>query len=124
LLSHRWEETEAVLPDIQDKVMYKLDELGGITKLQSFCKVACDAGYRWAWMDTCCINRRSNTEVQESVNSMFVWYRRSALIIIYLSDVPPSSKPSALARSIWNERGWTLQELVAPKVIIFYQKDW
>ncbi|KAG2367075.1 heterokaryon incompatibility protein-domain-containing protein [Suillus spraguei] len=124
LLSHRWEETEAMLPDIQDKVVYKLNRLGGITKLQSFCKVSRDAGYRWAWMDTCCIDKRSNTEVQESVNSMFVWYRHSALTIVYLSDVPPSSKPGALARSIWNERGWIFQEFVAPKVVIFYQKDW
>ncbi|KAG2353153.1 WD40-repeat-containing domain protein [Suillus spraguei] len=124
LLSHRWEEMEAVLPDIQDKVVYELNGLGGIAKLQSFCKVARDAGYRWAWMDTCCIDKRSNTEVQESVNSMFVWYRHSALTIVYLSDVPPSSKPGALARSIWNERGWTFQEFVAPKVVIFYQKDW
>ncbi|KAG2357625.1 WD40-repeat-containing domain protein [Suillus spraguei] len=124
LLSHRWEETEVVLLDIQDKVVYELNELGGLVKLQSFCKVARDAGYRWAWMDTCCIDKRSNTEVQESVNSMFVWYRHSALTIVYLSDVPPSSKPGALARSIWNERGWTFQEFVAPKVVIFYQKDW
>ncbi|KAG2368632.1 WD40-repeat-containing domain protein [Suillus spraguei] len=124
LLSHRWEETEAVLSDIQDKVVYELKGLGGIAKLQSFCKVACDAGYGWAWMDTCCIDKRSNTEVQESVNSMFVWYRHSALTIVYLSDVPPSSEPGALARSTWNERGWTFQEFVAPKVVIFYQKDW
>ncbi|KAG2358613.1 WD40-repeat-containing domain protein [Suillus spraguei] len=124
LLSHRWEETEAVLPDIQDKVVYELNGLGGIAKLQSFCKVARDAGYRWAWMDTCCIDKRSSTEVQESVNSMFVWYHHSALTIVYLSDVPPSSQPGALARSVWNERGWTFQEFVAPKVVIFYQRDW
>ncbi|KAG2749101.1 hypothetical protein P692DRAFT_20496396 [Suillus brevipes Sb2] len=124
LLSHRWEGTEALLHDIQDKVVYELNELGGIAKLQSFCKIVRDAGYLWAWMDTCCIDRRSNTELQESVNSMFVWYHHSALTIVYLCDVPPSSKPGALARSVWNERGWTFQEFVAPKVVIFYQKDW
>ncbi|KAG2367094.1 hypothetical protein BDR07DRAFT_1394283 [Suillus spraguei] len=124
LLSHRWEEQEALLHDIQDKVVYELNGLGGIAKLQSFCKVARDAGYRWAWMDTCCIDKRSNTEVQESVNSMFVWYRHSALTIVYLCDVPPSSRPGALTRSVWNERGWTFQEFLAPKVVIFYQNDW
>ncbi|KAG2357071.1 hypothetical protein BDR07DRAFT_396678 [Suillus spraguei] len=124
LLSHRWEETEALLPDIQDKVVYELSGHGGIAKLQSFCKIARDAGYRWAWMDTCCIDKRSSTEVQESVNSMFVWYRYSALTIVYLCDVPPSSKPGALARSVWNKRGWTFQEFVAPKVVVFYQKNW
>ncbi|KAG1793190.1 uncharacterized protein HD556DRAFT_1527681 [Suillus plorans] len=124
LLSHRWEETEVLLHDIQDTDVRELKQLGGIAKLQSFCKVACDAGHRWAWMDTCCIDKRSNTELQESVNSMFVWYRHSALTIVYLSDVPSSSEPGALASSVWNKRGWTFQEFVAPKVVLFYQKDW
>ncbi|KAG1898597.1 uncharacterized protein F5891DRAFT_1174098 [Suillus fuscotomentosus] len=124
LLSHRWEEREALLHHIQDKDVRKLKGVGGITKLQSFCKVTRDAGYSWAWMDTCCIDKSNNVELQESVNSMFVWYHHSALTIVYLSDVPPSSQPGALASSVWNERGWTFQELVAPKVLIFYQKDW
>ncbi|KAG1793170.1 uncharacterized protein HD556DRAFT_524563 [Suillus plorans] len=124
LLSHRWEETEVLLHDIQDKDVRELNGLGGIAKLQSFCVVARNSGYRWAWMDTCCIDKRSNTELQESVNSMFVWYRHSALTIVYLCDVPPSSRPGALASSVWNQRGWTFQEFVAPKVVIFYQKDW
>ncbi|KAG1852401.1 hypothetical protein C8R48DRAFT_354214 [Suillus tomentosus] len=124
LLSHRWEETEVLLHHIQDKMVYELDGLGGTAKLRSFCKVARDAGYFWAWMDTCCIDKSNNVELQESVNSMFVWYRHSALTIVYLSDVPPSSQSGALASSIWNKRGWTFQEFVAPKVVIFYQKDW
>jgi hypothetical protein len=124
LLSHRWQDTEVLLHDIQGKVVYELNGFGGIEKLQSFCRIARDAGYLWAWMDTCCIDKRSNTELQESVNSMFVWYRHSALTVVYLCDVPPSSQSGALARSVWNERGWTFQEFVAPRVVIFYQQDW
>ncbi|KAG1785862.1 uncharacterized protein HD556DRAFT_1450301 [Suillus plorans] len=124
LLSHRWEETEVLLHHIQNTDVRELKGLGGITKLQSFCKIARDAGYFWAWMDTCCIDKSNNAELGESVQSMFVWYRHSALTIVYLSDVPPSSEPGALASSVWNERGWTFQEFVAPKVIRFYQKDW
>ncbi|KAG1761774.1 hypothetical protein EDD22DRAFT_970347 [Suillus occidentalis] len=49
----------------------------------------------------------------------------SALTIVYLLDVPPSSKPGALARNAWNTtRGWTFQELLAPKIVLFYQKVW
>ncbi|KAG2105530.1 uncharacterized protein F5147DRAFT_805761 [Suillus discolor] len=107
LLSHRWEETEALLHDIQDKVMYELNGLGGI-----------------AWMDTCCIDKSNNVELEEPVNFMFVWYRHSTLTTIHLSDVPPSSQSGALASSVWNERGWAFQKFVAPKVVIFYQKDW
>ncbi|KAG1794769.1 uncharacterized protein HD556DRAFT_1535973 [Suillus plorans] len=106
-----WEEKEVLLPDIQYKDVRELKGICGIAKLQSFCEVARD-------------DKRSNTEVQESVNSMFVWYHHSALTIVYLCDVPPSSQLGALARSVWNERGWTFQEFVAPKVVIFYRKDW
>ncbi|KAG2755173.1 hypothetical protein P692DRAFT_2068528 [Suillus brevipes Sb2] len=55
---------------------------------------------------------------------MFVWYHPSALTIVYLSDVPPSSKSGALSKSAWNTRGWTIQEFIAPKVILFYQNNW
>ncbi|KAG1827570.1 uncharacterized protein BJ212DRAFT_1583960 [Suillus subaureus] len=55
---------------------------------------------------------------------MFVWYRNSALTIIHLSDVSPSSKPGALAECTWNTRGWTVQEFLAPKIILFYTQNW
>lgn len=124
MLSHRWDAKESLLQEIHGKIVYKLHPVGGIVKLQSFCKIACDAGYRWAWMDTCCIDKTNNVELQESINSMFVWYHHSALTIVYLSDVPPSSEPGALAKSVWNTRGWTFQELMASRCILFYQSDW
>jgi hypothetical protein len=95
-----------------------------MVKLQTFCKTVRDMGHRWAWSDTCCIDQNNHVELQRSVNSMFVWYRHSALTIIYLSDVPPSSKAGALANSTWNTRGWTIQEFLAPNVVLFYQADW
>ena len=124
MLSHRWEEPEPLLRDIQDKDIYELDPVGIIAKLRSFCETARDAGFRWAWVDTCCIDQTNNVEVQRAVTSMFVWYRRSALTIVYLSDVPPSSKSGALAKSVWNTRGWTVQEFLAPNIVLFYQNDW
>ncbi|KAG2346916.1 WD40 repeat-like protein [Suillus weaverae] len=124
MLSHRWKSKEPRLFDIQDKDLYTLDPVGAMVKLQKFCAVARDAGYRWAWSDTCCIDQNNNVELQESVNSMFIWYRHSALTIIYLSDVRTSSKCGALARSTWNTRGWTLQEYLAPNIVLFYKADW
>ncbi|KAG1732866.1 uncharacterized protein EDB91DRAFT_1348948 [Suillus paluster] len=124
MLSHRWQSNELLLHDIQDKGMYDLDAAETTVKLQMFCKIARDAGYRWAWSDTCCIDQKNNVELQESVNSMFVWYHHSALTIVYLSDVPPSSTSGALAKSVWNTRGWTVQEFLAPDIVLFYQVDW
>jgi hypothetical protein len=124
MLSHRWKNKEPRLHDIQDKDLYTLDPVGAMVKLQKFCVVARDAGYRWAWSDTCCIDQKNNVELQESINSMFIWYRHSALTIIYLSDVRASSGRGALARSTWNTRGWTVQEFLAPNIVLFYQADW
>ncbi|KAG2151487.1 hypothetical protein DEU56DRAFT_553851 [Suillus clintonianus] len=124
MLSHRWESNEPLLRDIEGQSMYDLDSVGTMVKLQTFCRISRDAGYRWAWSDTCCIDQNNHVELQRSVNSMFVWYRHSALTIIYLSDVSPSAKSGALAHSVWNTRGWTVQEFLAPKVVLFYQKNW
>ncbi|KAG2117646.1 heterokaryon incompatibility protein-domain-containing protein [Suillus cothurnatus] len=124
MLSHRWGEKEPLLHDIQDKVVYELKEAGGLMKLQSFCKLARHEGYHWAWVDTCCIDQNNHVELQKSLNSTFVWYHHSALTIVYLSDVLPSAKSGALARSEWITRGWTVPEFLAPKVIRFYQQDW
>ncbi|KAG1734460.1 uncharacterized protein EDB91DRAFT_589691 [Suillus paluster] len=124
MLSHRWGGKEPLLQDIQRKVVYDLEPVDGITKLQSFCGIARSAGYRWAWSDTCCIDQNNNVELQRSVNSMFLWYRHSSLTVVYLSDVTPLSQSGALANSVWNTRGWTFQEFLASKVILFYQKDW
>ncbi|KAG0701820.1 hypothetical protein DFH29DRAFT_541263 [Suillus ampliporus] len=124
MLSHRWERKEPLLHSIEDKVVYDLDPVGTMVKLQKFCELAHDAGYRWAWSDTCCIDQNNNAEVQRSVNSMFIWYRNSALTIIYLSDVSPSSKSIVLSNSAWNTRGWTVQEFLAPRIVVFYQADW
>ncbi|KAG2119604.1 heterokaryon incompatibility protein-domain-containing protein [Suillus discolor] len=124
MLSHRWDSKEPLLHNIQGRVVYELYGVGGIEKLQKFCKKARDLGYRWAWSDTCCIDQNNNVELQRSVNSMFVWYHQSALTIVYLSDVSPSAEWGALANSDWNTRGWTVQEFLAPRVILFYRADW
>jgi hypothetical protein len=124
MLSHRWGRDELRLHDVQSNGLYNLDPVGETVKLQKFCQISRDAGYCWAWSDTCCIDQSNNAEVSRSVNSMFVWYRNSALTIVYLSDVRPSSEYGALARCAWNTRGWTVQEFLAPEIIRFYQQNW
>ena len=52
---------------------------------------------------------------------MFRWYRTAAIRYAYLSDV---NDPCELERSRWFTRGWTLQELVAPKEVLFYSSNW
>lgn len=126
MLSHRWEGKELELADVLDKSIYtlELDASPAVTKLQRFCRLARDAQFRWAWSDTCCINKDKDVEFENSINSMFHWYRCSAATIVYLTGVPPRLITDALKGSIWMTRGWTLQELLAPPIIRFYYEDW
>ncbi|KAG0709348.1 hypothetical protein DFH29DRAFT_887948 [Suillus ampliporus] len=121
-LSHRWEGDEPALNDIADDGVYCLPT-SRFDKVRNLCLKARKCGYDWAWIDTCCIDQGSSAEVQKSISSMFLWYCRSALTIVYLSDVTESSF-QALVPSEWFRRGWTLQELLAAKVIRLYKKDW
>jgi tetratricopeptide (TPR) repeat protein len=124
MLSHTWEGKEPLLHDIQGKSVYELNPVDGIRKLQRFCETARDGGYRWAWSDTCCINKKDIGELPASITSMFRWYQHSALTIVYLSDISLSLGSGALTKSAWITRGWTLQEFLAPNVILFYRNDW
>ena len=79
ILSHVWsskgEQSHVELLQIQagwDK--YPQEEQLS-PKIRMFCKVAQDAGYRYAWLDTACIDGTSSAELSEAINSMYDWYR-------------------------------------------------
>lgn len=64
---------------------------------------------------------------------MFAWYRNASRCYAYLADVQPGPMPGQtvaidvdqqIVGSRWFTRGWTLQELLAPKRIRFYAQDW
>ena len=124
MLSHRWEENEPLFQQVVHIVVYDLDQSPTHDKLQTFCKIVRDAGFNWAWSDTCCINKEDNFVLQEALVAMFKWYRGSAMTIVYLQGVRSPGRRGDLTRSIWNTRTWTLQEYVAAKVIRFYTEDW
>ncbi|KAG2033625.1 hypothetical protein BDR03DRAFT_660306 [Suillus americanus] len=125
MFSHRWSTTvedEPTYDHIKGKEnIYDLKSPPGIEKLQQFCKVAKENQFRWAWSDTCCIDKSNNVELQESIISMFSWYRLSSVTIVHLSDVIDEE---SFRNSVWFTRGWTLQELIAPRLVWFYKKDW
>ncbi|KAG1904146.1 uncharacterized protein F5891DRAFT_1140549 [Suillus fuscotomentosus] len=123
MLSHRWGSGEVRLQDIRQGESIYTSRYSGLSKLQNFYRITKSQQLRWAWCDTCCIDLTNSVELQEAINSMFRWYRGSALTIIYLSDISNSTL-DALMRSLWLTRGWTLQELLAPRVILFYRRDW
>ncbi|KAI1132766.1 heterokaryon incompatibility protein-domain-containing protein [Nemania abortiva] len=93
------------------------------------CKLAASQEYDYVWVDTCCIDKSSSAELTEAINSMYDWYAGSRKCFVYLGDFDLSkcnnSTPQAdFLSSRWFSRGWTLQELIAPSAVEFYDLSW
>jgi hypothetical protein len=115
-----------------------------------------------------CIDKSSSAELSEAINSMYRWYKTSAICYAYLSDCrwnPESikaptdadieyasllcsryedskmwwedrdnpilkthSQVAAIRKCMngcrWFSRGWTLQELIAPLKLNFFDQHW
>lgn len=60
---------------------------------------------------------------------MFAWYKKSRVCYAFLSDVNEGPKDisapnSSFRKSRWYRRGWTLQELIAPTRVLFFNSSW
>ena len=141
ILSHRWGPKEVLFKEMRKRTA----EAGpGLIKIEKCCQLAASRGYEWVWIDTCCIDKKSSAELSEAINSMYKWYKRSKLCYVYLSDVTmtpeeirlkntfnkiqwTTDSAGLMARfrsSYWFTRGWTLQELLAPFNVIFFDAGW
>ncbi|KAI0196867.1 HET-domain-containing protein [Astrocystis sublimbata] len=127
ILSHTWEEDELVYEDIihgteESKSQASRD------KVRMACTRAAEDNYDYLWIDTCCIDKRSSAELSEAINSMFDWYSNAAVCYAYLFDAPmdltTEENKAQFSKSKWFRRGWTLQELVAPREFEFYSGSW
>ncbi|THU92937.1 HET-domain-containing protein [Dendrothele bispora CBS 962.96] len=143
ILSHTWEKEEEVelkdiqdcqrLPDIQGCRNFEeaKDRAGwkkaGWRKIWNACKYVQQYKFEWIWIDTCCIDKTSSAELSEALNSMYKYYREGRVCIAYLSDVLNGRSMTGLEqfkKSRWFERGWTLQELIAPRHVVFLDQKW
>lgn len=139
ILSHRWGKHEMTYTKIFSG---KRSNDDGYKKILNFCDTArrrsedCSKEYQYVWVDTCCIDKRDSAEVSESINSMFDYYAQSSECFVYLNDVSPyvpggimdsdttSILYKGLGGSTWFSRGWTLQELLAPSNVLFFDAGW
>lgn len=122
----------------------------GLRKIEALGRIALEHDIRAFWIDTCCIDKKSSEELGEAIRSMYRWYREASVCFAYLDDVEVhldmrrsahefgwgvlASKHQRLALfrkvigegdySEWFQRAWTLQELIAPKDVIFLDRNW
>ena len=100
----------------------------------------------YIWMDTCCINKEERRGHEKAIILMFSWYRSAKVCYAYLPDVSVQkrdfqeeeqeedketkkvkvTKPriGSFQDSNWFTRGWTLQELLAPREMHFFDRYW
>ncbi|KAI1396882.1 heterokaryon incompatibility protein-domain-containing protein [Hypoxylon fuscum] len=135
ILSHTWEEDEVSFQDFSDLEFAARKR--GFTKIMSIVEMARARNLKFAWIDTCCIDKTSSSELSEAINSMFRWYEDSAVCFAHLSDMPTQLEiqdrcsddftnfwEASFKACRWFARGWTLQELIAPINVEFYDTGW
>lgn len=123
ILSHTWEadDQETTFQDLKHGVG---ESKTGYRKIRFCGEQAKQDGLQYFWVDSCCIDKSSSAELTQAVNSMFRWYRDAAKCYVYLSDVPTSDADlHTFCRSRWFTRGWTLQELLAPRSVEFFSQE-
>lgn len=145
ILSHTWARGEEVT--FQEMRRHSAaanpaarSKKSGWLKIDHTCRLAARSGLGYAWVDTCCIDKSSSAELSEAINSMFRWYGRAAVCYVFLSDLcdyffaggllpageeeRPGDFEGRVGRCRWFTRSWTLQELIAPRRMLFFDADW
>ncbi|KAK4125654.1 hypothetical protein N657DRAFT_654253 [Parathielavia appendiculata] len=103
MLSHTWGEEEVIFPDLVDSDFARVRAKAGFVKVEGACALARNQEF-------------DSAELSESINSLYRWYRDSIVCNAYLSDVHAGTE-TQLESSRWFQRGWTLQELIAPRKV-------
>lgn len=126
ILSHAWRVGET----------HYFEEIGtervrtqpGYEKVEMCCELARQDGLDYVWIDICCANANTSAGQTETTTSAYTWFQQAQVCYTYLDDVDSSEDPreghSTFRRSRWFKRTWTIQELLAPKHVFFFAKDW
>ncbi|KAI0367383.1 HET-domain-containing protein, partial [Pilatotrama ljubarskyi] len=136
ILSHTWapegEQSFHELLELQAAAGAQAmrNPVGALTQslsvLHGTCEIARRYGYRYLWIDSCCIDKTSSAELSEAINSMYRWYKLARICFVFLEDVHDNleTRNAEFRSSRWHRRGWTLQELIAPRHVLFFTSSW
>lgn len=123
IISHRWARDEVTFRHLRDGCNKQSE---GYAKVKGFVRCARKhlPHIKWLWIDTCCINKDSEAELSSAINSMFRWYRNAELCIARLAGITDPDDHKQFEQDEWFCRGWTLQELLAPRTVLFVDSEW
>ncbi|CAJ2504129.1 Uu.00g115230.m01.CDS01 [Anthostomella pinea] len=123
ILFHTWDAEEVTYQQFADTAARRFKR--GWAKIQRACATARECGCDYLWDDTCCIDKQDNAELTESIYSMFQWYSDATVCLAFIADFDATAGDmESLRRARWFSRGWTLQELIAPSTVYFYDREW
>lgn len=137
ILSHTWEHREEVTYQEFLELKSTTKAKRGYAKILETVDLAKVHGLEYLWVDTCCIDKSSSAELSEAINSMYMWYQQAKICFVVLSDISFAQTAvytstdgyererlaqigSMLRECRWITRGWTLQELIAPRSVLFF----
>jgi hypothetical protein len=107
IFSHTWGAEEV---SYQDILLGKGPGKKGYERIRHCCEQTARLGFKYLWVDTCCIDKKSSAELQEAICSMYTWYKNAQICFVYLEDHELSSTPAVqLSTCRWFKRGWNLR---------------
>lgn len=110
-----------------DKTLTKLK--GRFLKVKDSCHQAFQDEHQYIWIDTCCIDKSSSTELLEAINSMYQLCKNSKVCYVYLPVVDETNMfrrysgrdVSTLAGSLGAGR---YKSRLLPQMFNFYSREW
>lgn len=129
ILSHTWGNEEISFQEmitVGKELHHSVTQKAGYMKIVNACRKAKSDGLSYIWVDTCCIDKSSSSELSEAINSMYRWYRNAEVCYVFLSDFEAQRTfdERCFRDCRWFTRGWCLQELIAPRHIEFFDVRW
>ncbi|KAG4439460.1 hypothetical protein IFR05_005072 [Cadophora sp. M221] len=115
ILSHTWGVGEVLFDDIRNATA---EQKRGYSKIRKCCNLAVKHGFDYVWVDTCCIDKSSSSELQEAICSMYKWYKNANICYVYLEDSENGNVDSLINCS------FLVEELIAPTFVEFYDQTW
>ncbi|KAK5703425.1 hypothetical protein LTR17_022109 [Elasticomyces elasticus] len=118
ILSHTWEGEEVLYTELECGSAW---EKAQYDKIRNTAKQARQDGHDYVWIDCSCINKHNAVELSEAINKV---------CYALLSDVTRSDDKvwdeahTSLINCRYFSRGWTLQEMLAPRHVKFFAEDW
>lgn len=80
ILSHTWGDDEVSYQDFQNLEIAQRKD--GFDKINYLCWQAREHRLQYAWIDTCCINKNSSSELAEAINSMWSYYMNCSVCYV------------------------------------------